>query len=156
MTLGPDGRMAAHDGPDLGELFSRIARRLLERERPLLEARGITMWQYAVLTCLARRPASTQLELASAIRYDKTRLIGLLDELEAKGLVRREPDPADRRARIVQITAKGRRRHAAAMADIRAMEDGLLSALTAEERAGLRSALARLAFGATGDAQAAP
>jgi DNA-binding MarR family transcriptional regulator len=133
------------DRADLGELFSVITRRLVEAERPLLDARGLTMWQYAALTCLARSPAPTQLQLAAAIRYDKTRLISLLDELERDGLVRREPDPSDRRARIVRITAKGRRRHAAAAADIRAMEEELLSALTPAERAALLSALPKLA-----------
>ena len=137
--------MASPDRPDLGELFARVTRRLVEAERPLLQARGLTMWQYAALTCLARSPASTQLRLAAAMRYDKTRLISLLDELEGDGLVRREPDPSDRRARIVQITAKGRRRYEAAAADIRAMEEDLLAPLTAAERTSLLSALPTLA-----------
>ena len=129
---------------DLGELFTVITRRLVEAERPLLDKRGLTMWQYAALTCLARSPAPTQLQLAAAIRYDKTRLIALLDQLERDGLVRREPDPADRRARIVRITAKGRRRYEAAAAAVRAMEAGLLGSLTAAEREALLSALAKL------------
>jgi DNA-binding MarR family transcriptional regulator len=129
---------------DLGELFSVMTRRLVEAERPLLERRGLTMWQYAALTCLARSPAPTQLQLAAAIRYDKTRLIALLDQLERDGLVRREPDPSDRRARIVRITPKGRRRYERAAADIRAMEGELLSPLTAAERDALRSALQKL------------
>jgi DNA-binding MarR family transcriptional regulator len=137
--------MTERDRPDLGELFSTITRRLIAAERPLLDARGLTMWQYAVLTCLARSPAPTQLQLAAAIRYDKTRLIPLLDELENEGLVRREPDPSDRRARIVRITAKGRRRHEAAVADIRRMEEELLGSLTATQRAALVSALRKLA-----------
>jgi DNA-binding MarR family transcriptional regulator len=134
----------ASNRPDLGELVSAITRRLVEAERPLLAARGLTMWQYAALTCLARSPAPTQLQLAAAIRYDKTRLIALLDQLERDGLVRREPDPSDRRARIVRITSKGRRRHAAVAADIRAMEDEFLSPLTPAERQALLSALPKL------------
>jgi DNA-binding MarR family transcriptional regulator len=131
--------------PDLGELFSTATRRLIEAERPLLDKRGLTMWQYATLTCLARSPAPTQLQLAAAIRYDKTRLIALLDQLEQEGLVRREPDPSDRRARIVRITPKGRRRHQAAAADIRTMEEELLRPLTPPERQALLSALPKLA-----------
>lgn len=137
--------MADPDRPDLGELFSTTTRGLIEAERPLLDKRGLTMWQYAALTCLARSPAPTQLQLAAAIRYDKTRLIALLDQLERDGLVRREPDPSDRRARIVRITAKGRRRYEAAAADIRTMEEELLGPLTAAEREALLSALPRLA-----------
>ena len=131
--------------PDLGDLFSTATRRLIEAERPLLDKRGLTMWQYATLTCLARSPAPTQLQLAAAIRYDKTRLIALLDQLEKEGLVRREPDPSDRRARIVRITPKGRRRHQAAAADIRTMEEELLRPLTPPDRQALLSALPKLA-----------
>src|ERR1700754_4877433 len=106
---------------DLGAMFARVTRRLIEAERPLLDKRGLTMWGYVALTRLAREDAETQLALAAAIGHDKTRLIGVLDALEADGLITRAPDPSDRRARMVRITAKGRRRHAAAVKDIRAM-----------------------------------
>src|SRR6201999_4032811 len=116
---------------DLGALLTRASRRLIEAERPLLAARGLTMWGYIVLARLARGgEAPPQLVLSQAIGYDKTRLTGLLDELEAGGLVTREPDPSDRRARIVHITERGRERHAAAVADIRAMEEDVLRALS--------------------------
>jgi DNA-binding MarR family transcriptional regulator len=131
---------------DLGALFTRISRRLIEAERPLLAAHGLTMWGYIALSHLAGGPAPTQLTLASAIGYDKTRLIGLLDDLERAGLVTREPDPGDRRARVIHITPAGRAVHAAAVADIRAMEDELLAALSAAERQTLLSVLPRLAL----------
>jgi DNA-binding MarR family transcriptional regulator len=137
----------AGDRDDLGALFSRVTRRLVEAERPLLEARGLTMWQYVALSRLARGEAPTQLALAQAMGYDKTRLIALLDALEAEGLVKRAPDPRDRRARIVTLTAKGRRRYAGAVADIRAMEAGVLAALTRAERDTLLAVLPRLARG---------
>jgi DNA-binding MarR family transcriptional regulator len=129
---------------DLGALFTRISRRLIEAERPLLAAHGLTMWGYIALSRLARGSAPTQLTLAGAIGYDKTRLIGLLDELEQAGLVTREPGPTDRRARVIHITAAGRERYAAAVADIRAMEDELLADLSAAERETLLAVLPRL------------
>ena len=130
---------------DLGALFARITRRLIDAERPLLDAHGLTMWGYAALSHLARGPAETQLSLAAAIGHDKTRLIGVLDTLEADGLISREPDPNDRRARLVRITDAGAARHAAAVGDIRAMEDDLLAELTAGERDTLFAVLPRLA-----------
>jgi DNA-binding MarR family transcriptional regulator len=129
---------------DLGSLFARITRRLIDAERPLLEAHGLSMWAYIALSHLARQPAGTQLALAHAIRYDKTRLIGLLDELEHDGLITRTADPTDRRARIVTLTDAGEARHAAARADIRAMEDELLEDLNPAERTRLRHTLAGL------------
>ena len=124
-------------------MFARITRRLIEAERPLLDKRGLTMWGYIALTALSRGEAPTQLGLAQQIGHDKTRLIGLLDALERDGLITRAPDPADRRARVVRITAKGRRRHAAAVKDIRAMEEELLADVP--EREQLLAALSRLA-----------
>jgi DNA-binding MarR family transcriptional regulator len=139
--------MASRDREDLGALFARVSRRLIAAERPLLERHGLTMWGYIALSRVAAAPASTQLALARDIGYDKTRLIALLDALAADGLVERGPDPADRRAHVVRITPKGARRHAAAVADIRAMEEELLGALSATERRALLAALPKLAAG---------
>jgi DNA-binding MarR family transcriptional regulator len=133
------------DREDLGALFTRVSRRLIEAERPLLAARGLTMWGYVALNRLARGPAPRQLALAEAMAYDKTRLIALLDALEADGLITRAPDPADRRARVVELTPAGRRRHAATVADIRAMEEEFLAELGAAERETLLAVLPLLA-----------
>jgi DNA-binding MarR family transcriptional regulator len=130
---------------DLGALFARITRRLIDAERPLLAELGLSMWDYIALSHLAHAPAETQLSLAQAIGYDKTRLIALLDELEAGGLITRTPDPADRRARIVSLTAAGSDRHRAARRAIGKMEDTLLSGVSTAERTRLRRTLARLA-----------
>jgi DNA-binding MarR family transcriptional regulator len=136
--------VCAMDGEDLGALFARMTRRLIDAERPLLDEHGLSMWAYIALSHLARQPAGTQLALATAINYDKTRLIALLDDLERRGLISRTPDPADRRARIVELTPAGRDRQAAARADIRAMEEELLGDLTATQRTLLRQTLTQL------------
>jgi DNA-binding MarR family transcriptional regulator len=67
------------------------------------------------------------------------------DQLADEGLVERTPDPEDRRARIVQLTAAGRARHLQARADIGAMESEMLDGLSDAEQAILREVLARLA-----------
>ncbi len=133
------------DRDDLGALFARVTRRLVAAERPLLDAHGVTMWEYIALSHLARGPATSQLAMAEAIGYDKTRLIALLERLEAAGLVRRGPDPQDRRARIVRLTPAGTRRLEAARADIRTMEERVLGDLSASERDVLLAVLPRLA-----------
>jgi DNA-binding MarR family transcriptional regulator len=130
---------------DLGALFARITRRLIELERPILDAHGLTMWGYIALNRIASEPPSTQLALATAIGHDKTRLIRVLDTLEADGLITREPDPSDRRAKLVRITPHGAERHAAVVTAIRAMEKELLSDFTLDEGAILIAALFRLA-----------
>ncbi|WP_284294603.1 MarR family winged helix-turn-helix transcriptional regulator [Luteimicrobium album] len=133
------------DRPDLGALFAHVTRRLVDAETPILAAHALTMWEYVALSALEREAAPTQLVLARTIRYDKTRLIALLDGLETRGLVTRHPDPADRRARVVSLTADGVRVLAEARTDIRAMEEGVLGELDAAERTVLLRALPRLA-----------
>jgi DNA-binding MarR family transcriptional regulator len=133
------------DDQDLGALFARIARQLIEAERPLLEAEQLTMWQYVALAELGRGPAGSQLDLAQRIGYDKTRLIALIDELTGKGLIRRTPDPADRRARTVALTDRGAKKLAAARGRIRAMEEELLAPFGQRRGRALRETLAALA-----------
>lgn len=129
---------------DLAARLARITRRLAAAERPVLDRHGLSMWQYIVLSHLAQEPAPTQLALAQAIGYDKTRLIVLLDDLERRTLIVRAPDPNDRRARIIALTQAGAQLNAAAQRDIQAIEDQLLSALQITERHALQTALSRL------------
>jgi DNA-binding MarR family transcriptional regulator len=128
---------------DLGALLARATRRVLSEEEPLLAAHHLSMWAYIVLSRLAASPAETQLSLAREIGYDKSRLIGLLDRLEDDDLIVRTPDPADRRAKIVTLTASGRKRYADARRAIRKMERRLLT--DADGAAHLRELLALLA-----------
>lgn len=130
---------------DLGALFALITRQLIDAERPILAAHELSMWEYVALSQLGREPAPTQLALAQVIDYDKTRLIQLLDGLEQRGLLTRAPDPADRRARVVQLTPRGQAHLAATRADIRKMEAQLLGELSPTEQQTLLSALPRLA-----------
>ncbi|WP_103350776.1 MarR family winged helix-turn-helix transcriptional regulator [Amycolatopsis sp. CA-128772] len=130
---------------DLAALCAGAGRSLAEAERPVLDQHGLSMWQYVVLSALSAGAVPSQLVLAQQIRYDKTRLIALLDTLEAAGLVAREPDPADRRARVVRLTSEGSRRHAAVRDAIREVEERKLAGLSPETRRQLRSALAHLA-----------
>jgi DNA-binding MarR family transcriptional regulator len=130
--------------PELGYLLSRLMRVTIDREEPILERAGLRMWDYAVLSALAEQAAPTQAQLAAAAGRDKTRLIGNLDRLAELGLVTREPDPADRRNRVVSLTAEGRRVLDRCKAEIREMEDGLLGAVPAGDRAAFERALTGL------------
>jgi DNA-binding MarR family transcriptional regulator len=136
--------VAAGDREDLAAMFAWVSRRLGEAEEPLLALSGMTMWEYVVLSRLARGPVPNQLTLAREVRHDKTRLIRLLDGLERRGLIERDPDPADRRSRTVAITDSGRNLHAGARAAIRKMEDDVLDVLTGVERQALLTALPKL------------
>jgi DNA-binding MarR family transcriptional regulator len=71
-----------------------------------------------------------------------------LDRLEAMGLVRREPDPTDRRGRLVVLSDRGRELIEAAAVDHLANEERLLAALDAGEREQLAGLLRKLLLSA--------
>ena len=133
------------DRPELGFLLSRLMREVMAREKPILDAAGLEMWDYAVLSALAESDAPTQAQLATTTGRDKTRLIGNLDRLETQGMVQREPDPADRRNRIVSLTPAGSRVLRKCRDAIEAMETELLADLHPADRAAFERALTALA-----------
>ncbi|MGH3353956.1 MAG: MarR family winged helix-turn-helix transcriptional regulator [Nocardioides sp.] len=133
------------DRPELGFLLSRLMREVMAREKPILDAAGLEMWDYAVLTALAESDAPTQAQLAATTGRDKTRLIGNLDRLEAQGMVERRPDPTDRRNRIVSLTPAGTRVLDGCRRAIGAMEVELLDDLDPSDRAAFERALTALA-----------
>ena len=90
-------------------------------------------------------PVHTQARLAAAVGRDPTRLIPILDDLEARGLVARHPDPVDRRNKIVELRPPGHDLLRRCRAGIRAVEDALLSDLGDEEERVFRRALTHLA-----------
>jgi DNA-binding MarR family transcriptional regulator len=132
------------DRPDLAAMIAPLIRHLMAMESPILAQHGVSMWAYSVLTALCARPYRGQNALAEAIGADKTRIIDVLDDLQERGLISREPDPADRRARLLAVTARGRRVRDQVRRAIHKEEQQLLAALPARERAVFLHALRQL------------
>ncbi|MFE2584096.1 MarR family winged helix-turn-helix transcriptional regulator [Streptomyces sp. NPDC059378] len=129
---------------DLHWVFARLKQALATAEVSVVREHGMTLWGYTVLMAIVEAPVRSQLALAQAVSVDKSKLVLVLDELEAAGLVRRRPDPADRRARIVEATEDGRRALDAAREDVEAIENRLLDDLDAPAQQALRSVLRQL------------
>jgi DNA-binding MarR family transcriptional regulator len=86
----------------LGKLGTLAASRFAARLAP----RGLTPRHCSVLEFAAAQPLS-QLDLAERIGVTPSVVVDMLDELESLGAVRRVPDPADRRRRLVELTPEG-------------------------------------------------
>ena len=129
---------------ELAAAFDRLTRRAVALELPVLAAHGLSMWEYVVLSGLVDGPAQTQARLAEAVGRDKTRIIPILDALEARGLLVRSPDPADRRNKVVTLTEPGRALRTAVATAISAAEEEVLGPLDAAERRTFRELLGRL------------
>jgi DNA-binding MarR family transcriptional regulator len=100
---------------------------------------------YQVLTVAGRDRPRTQLALATQLGVDRTVMTYLLDALETAGLVEREPDPDDRRARRVVVTRKGARLLSTIDRRLARAEADVLAPLDAAERATFRGLLQRVA-----------
>ncbi|MCW5652752.1 MarR family winged helix-turn-helix transcriptional regulator [Hydrogenophaga sp.] len=69
---------------------------------------NLTPIQFGLLIVLNERPGIDAKTLCSTLSLDRASLTGVLDRMEASGLVTREMDPNDRRARVLALTPKGR------------------------------------------------
>ena len=128
---------------DLSWLLWQASHVLKTQLTAALEAVGISPRAHHVLK-KAVTGELTQIELAQAIGLDKTTMVVTLDELEDAGLARRRPSATDRRARIVEVTAKGRRKLAQGEEIVDRVHADALAALPPAERKAFLAALCRL------------
>lgn len=82
-----------------------LARRFDEALRPL----GLTNGQFSLLMALNRPEPPPMGPVAAVLAMDRTTLTAALKPLERRGLVSVEPDPRDRRGRLLRLTVEGRR-----------------------------------------------
>ena len=100
---------------------------------------------YQVLAAAARDEHGSQLALAQHLGVDRTVMTYLLDDLEKAGLVQRQPDPADRRARLIVATEQGRETLCDLEQRLATAEEEVLGSLEDSERASFRMLLQRVA-----------
>jgi DNA-binding MarR family transcriptional regulator len=122
------------DRRDLAAMFAPLTRALIANEEPVLRAHDISMWGYIVLTGLVEQPVRTQAALAQAINADKSRIISVLDELQERALIQRQPDSADRRVHLLSLTPAGDQLRRSVEAGIRRREEKVLAVLPPADR----------------------
>ncbi len=126
-------------------LLKRLGFSAKERTMKAYEQTGLHPYHYAILLVLDEGSRETQGAIADALGYDRGQLVGLLDELEERGLVERRRDPNDRRRHLVRLTSDGKRTLGRLRAISRQTEDEFLAPLTDDERENLHALLLRLA-----------
>lgn len=131
---------------DLSFLLARANALSLSAGNAALAEHGLRVRSYSVLALAAGGARPSQRELAEFLRLDPSQVVALVDDLQSRSLVTREPDPRDRRANVVVATAQGRELHAAAAESARKAEQHLHEGLSAVERNQLGDLLRRLAF----------
>jgi DNA-binding MarR family transcriptional regulator len=107
----------------------------------LLKPSGITALQYTALTVLRRRDGLSSAQLARNSFVTAQSMSDLVTALERRGLITRRRDPANRRRMVISLTDAARELLAEYDEPVQALEERMLSALTARQRDSLRSSL---------------
>jgi DNA-binding MarR family transcriptional regulator len=128
-------------GDDLGWAVGMVFRALLKASNAAATDVPGGQRGYQVLAVVSAGGPGTQLALAQQLGVDRTVLTYLLDDLEQAGLIARQPDPADRRARRVVITPAGQELYRTLAARMAEVGDQVLTALTPAERESFRRSL---------------
>jgi DNA-binding MarR family transcriptional regulator len=127
-------------------LLTRLAKQVYRRSDE--ELLGMHLRLLMALSYLRDHAGAPQQELADVLCMDANNVVLLLNELEELGHVTRRRDPHDRRRHLVELTAEGRRALLRAERAQEEIEDDVLRALDAQERATLWQLLTRALAGA--------
>lgn len=103
----------------------------LQETEPL----GLTPVQFAALQAVANSPGLDQRSLAGAIGLDTSTVAGVVDRLEARGLMLRSASPEDRRVRLLTLTPEGEALLASALPAVLRAQQRILEPLPQAERA---------------------
>jgi DNA-binding MarR family transcriptional regulator len=122
------------------EHLARVGRRALE---VTLEPGGLRPRHLIALKLLSEQGPASQQALADSLSLDPSNVVGLLNELEERGLVTRRRDATDRRRHIVEISSQGGTELCDAYERLRRIDDDLLRPLSTRERATLYELLVR-------------
>jgi len=126
---------------------SRLARHLDIARRGAFASHGLEPWEFDVLSALRRAGPPFQLTPGALLRatlVTSGTMTNRIDRLAASGLVRREPDPRDRRGVLVTLSEQGREAVDAALTDLLDREQALLTGLAGEQRETLAALLRAL------------
>src|SRR5581483_11917429 len=117
--------------------ISRLARHLDIARRGAFADHELETGEFDVLSALRRQGPPFQLTPGALVRatlVTSGTMTNRIDRLEAAGLVRREPDPSDKRGVLVTLTKQGKAQVDAALADLLGRERTLLAGLDTTDR----------------------
>lgn len=129
--------------PEAFDLIGSIAKRMERLQARALGLADLTAAQYMILANLHEKDGRPLGELADVMRCSKSTITGVVDTMERKGLVAREPNPDDRRSHLLRLTPRGRALRRSTP-ELENFFQNCGPCLKAEEFARLRDLLARL------------
>ena len=122
-------------------LLSRLSKSVYRKTPESLL--GMSLRHYLALSYVADPGGISQQQLSEILCIDANNTVLLLNEMEGQGLIRRVRDPSDRRRHLVEVTEHGEALFHRAQSARESVEDEVLGALSASERATLHRLLAK-------------
>jgi DNA-binding MarR family transcriptional regulator len=148
-AAGKDGTAPKIDDLDnwdqrLGFLMHDVSRLRRSVFNEFMRPLGVTRSQWWVLAHLSRHDGMIQTDLANVLELGKAPLGGLLDRLEASGLVERRSDRIDRRAKRIYLSSRGLQLIAQMSRQSHAMSERMLEGLDPDARVALADMLMKV------------
>ncbi|MFT4192979.1 MAG: MarR family transcriptional regulator [Comamonas sp.] len=129
----------------LGYRLTRTELQIHKRLGRGLAAHELKNSEYAILTLIGGNPGAYLRQLGEALDISPSNLVPVVERLVQRELVRRVPDPRDRRLQQLHLTDKGQSLQARAQVAVEQFEQWLEEALSAAEKKHLFAALDKLA-----------
>lgn len=147
-TIAPaaDDDLARGKFPDLlGYHLRRAQVFAFQSFAAALQKFGMSPGQMGVLLLVSANPGVNQTRVGQALGIDRSTLVAVIDRLEQRALIVRNPSPSDRRSHALQLTPAGSKFLQQVMPSLDAHEAELARDLSADERAELIKLLGRVA-----------
>ena len=144
----PEAKSAAPPLPDVhakpGHLIRRAQQIAVAIFLEECAAYDLTPVQYAALVAIRDNPGIDATRVSGLIAFDRTTVSGVMERLEAKGWIARKANSADRRIKIVDMTAEGKKLLKQIEPDVARAQARMLAPLSADEQATLMVLLSKL------------
>ncbi len=127
-----------------GNLISHVAALMQVSFGRRLKKYDVTRSQWMIMAAILGNDAETAADIAKIWKLDATAVTRLVDRLEAKGLVKRIHDVADRRINRLELTEQGQRLCPTLIDEADANHDYVFGALTETEEKQLRKLLSKI------------
>lgn len=135
----------------VSHLLHRAQQVVVNQSAEALAACGLTLRQFAVLATLAEQDGLSQAALVEATGIDRSTLADMVARMDRAGLVKRSPSKEDARAKLVGLTAAGRKAFDQALPVVVAADSAALASLRSTQRGALVGILGVLSGSASAD-----
>jgi DNA-binding MarR family transcriptional regulator len=129
----------------LGYNLRRAQVAVFQNFTEVVGASELTPGQFGVLVVIEANPGLSQTQLGNALGIDRSTVVAVIDRLESRGLVARQPAPNDRRSHALHLSDNGKTTLRRLTERVRAHERQIAERLSADEQARLIELLSRVA-----------